>query len=102
MSLIPDGEYTATVVEIEETLVTLELSSEEGDEGELYKLVVGEEELPSPARHVDAVLHVTTRNDELVDVAYDPEETTTRTEETRDRFERLSRRPPNADEDNTS
>ena len=88
--MIPDGEYTAVVDRFDETLATLELS--DGDER--YNLVVGEEELPEDARHVDAVCHVTLVDDELESVEYVPEETIERKQEAQDRFDRLSRRPP--------
>jgi predicted AlkP superfamily phosphohydrolase/phosphomutase len=88
--MIPDGEYTAVVDRFDETLATLELS--DGDER--YNLVVGEEELPEDARHVDAVCHVKLVDDELESVEYVPEETIERKQEAQDRFDRLSRRPP--------
>jgi len=92
--MIPDGEYTAVVDQFDETLATLELSDGE----ERYNLVVGEEELPEEARHVDAICHVRLVDEELVSVEYDPEETSERTQEAQDRFDRLSSRPP-SDED---
>jgi len=88
--MIPDGEYTAVVDRFDETLATLELS--DGDER--YSLVVGEEELPEDARHVDAVCHVRVVDEDLVSVGYDHEETSERKQEAQDRFDRLSRRPP--------
>ena len=93
--MIPDGEYTAAVFEIEESLATLELS----DDQELYNLVVGTEELPDEACHEDAILTVTVADDTLVDVVYHPDEAMRSLEESQDRFDRLSRRPPARDDD---
>jgi predicted AlkP superfamily phosphohydrolase/phosphomutase len=93
--MIPDGEYTAVVDRIEETLATLEVS--DGDER--YNLVIGEEELPEDGRHADAILHVSVVDDELADVEYQPEETARRQDDAQSRFDRLSKRPPGRDED---
>lgn len=93
--MIPDGEYTAVVDRIEETLATLEVSS--GDER--YNLVVREEELPADGRHADAVLQITVIDNELVDAAYQPEETEQRKADAQRRFDRLSKRPPDPDQD---
>lgn len=95
--MIPDGKYTAVVDRIEDTLATLELSN---DDGERYNLVVGEEELPSDARHTDAILRVTLADEELVEATYLPSETEIRKQDAQDRFNRLSRRAPQ-DEDET-
>lgn len=95
--MIPDGEYSAVVDRIEDTLATLELSD---DNGERYNLVVGEEELPSDARHADAVLQVTLDDEELADTTYQPAETETRKKDAQDRFDRLSSRAPR-DQDET-
>jgi hypothetical protein len=94
--MIPDGEYTAVVDRIEETLATLEVGS--GDER--YNLVVGEKELPADGRHADAVLRITVIDDELADATYQPEETEQRKADAQRRFDRLSKRPPDPDEDN--
>jgi predicted AlkP superfamily phosphohydrolase/phosphomutase len=93
--MIPDGEYTAVVDEVEESLARLEL----GGDGEWYDLVVGTEELPDEARQADAVLTVTVTDDTLVDAVYRPDETAQRREKAQDRFDRLSRRPPGSDDD---
>jgi hypothetical protein len=93
--MIPDGEYIAVVDRIEETLVTLELSTDDDQ----YNLVVGEEELPEEAQQVDAVLNVTVVDDELETADYDAEETAQRQQAAQDRFDRLSQRPPK-DNDN--
>jgi len=96
--MIPDGEYKAVVDRIEDTLAALELSDADGNR---YSLGIAEDELPTQARHADAVLQVTVAEGELVDETYQPEETTTRKQETQDRFDRLSQRAPR-NEDNTT
>jgi hypothetical protein len=95
--MIPDGKYTAVVDQIEDTLATLELST---DDGERYNLVVGEEDLPADARHADAILRATLSDERLVNATYLPDETEARKHDAQDRFDRLSRRPPR-DEDET-
>jgi len=92
--MIPDGEYTAVVDRIEDTLATLELSD---DDGERYTLVVDENELPTDARHADAILAVTLVDEELVEAAYQPADTAARKHDAQDRFDRLSRRAPQDD-----
>lgn len=94
--MIPDGSYTAVVDRIEETLATLIL---EGDNDEIYDLVVGEEELPAEARHQDAVLEVALEDEELVDATYDETETEDRKDRAQSRFDRLSSRAPRDDEE---
>lgn len=90
--MIPDGDYTAVVDQIEDTLATLEVS---GDD-ERYSLVVDEETLPEAGQHVDAVLQITIVGGELVDAMYDSAETERRKEASQRRFDRLSKRPPSA------
>lgn len=87
--MIPDGTYTAVVDRIEDGLATLELA----DDGDRYELVVDPEELPDPACHADAVLHVAVDDGDLVDATYDDAETEARRERSQSRFDRLSRRP---------
>ncbi|MFC7138472.1 DUF3006 domain-containing protein [Halosimplex aquaticum] len=96
--MIPDGTYTAVVDRIEDTLATLQL---EGDD-DLYNLVIGEEELPEPARHADAILDVELEDEELVRADYDEAETEARRDKAQSRFDRLSERPPRDDEDSHS
>lgn len=96
--MIPDGEYTAVVDRIEDTFVTLEVSGGE----ERYNLVVGEEELPNDGCHVDAVLQVSIIGDELAEAEYQPDETEQRKSDAQSRFDRLSKRPPDPDEDDTT
>jgi len=56
--------------------------------------------LPENAVHENAVLSVTLAGDDVRDVSYDEEETTRRTQDVRERFDRLAERPPR-DEDDT-
>ena len=93
--MIPDGTYTAVIDEFEESLARLELEAEAS--GDLYELVVKRDELPEAGRESGAVLAVEVRDGELVEAEYDPDETQQRRERARDRFDRLSRRP---DEEN--
>ena len=93
--MIPDGTYTAVLDRIEDTLATLEIE----DGGDLHALVVDEARLPAAARHQDALLSVVIEDGDLVEASYDREETTARGERAQDRFDRLSRRPPQDDEE---
>lgn len=92
--MVEDGRYTAVLDRFEDDLAVLLL--EDGDEV-VDDLVVDRERLPSPARHQDAVLTVVVRDGDLADATYDPETTERRSERARDRFDRLSRRPPDED-----
>jgi hypothetical protein len=91
--MIPDGEYTAVIDRLEETLAVLEVSSED----ELYELVVEVERLPADGRHSDAMLEITVRDGDMVAVTHDAEATDERQERAQDRFDSLSKRPPQAD-----
>ena len=95
-----DGEYTATVDRIEtdadgERLAVVLLEGEDGIEDQL---VVPAGELPEEARDGGGVLDVTVADGELVEAEYRPEETKRRLERARERFDRLSERPPGRDE----
>ena len=92
--MIPDGTYTAVVDRIEDGLATLEVS---GDE-ERYELTIEPDDLPGEARHANAILDVQLEDGELVAATYRPEESDERAEQAQDRFDRLSRRPPEPDE----
>lgn len=92
--MIPDGTYTAVVDEIEDEMVRLELESQAADT-DLYELVVERTQLPEPGREVDAIHTVEIVDEELIDAEYDPQETKRRRTDANERFEQLSRRPPN-------
>lgn len=87
-------ELTAVVDRFEGDLAVLVL--EAGDETVGQK-VLPREQLPESARHQDAVLHVELVVTDVVDVEYQQSETVDRAESARDRFDRLSRRPPSDD-----
>lgn len=91
--MIPDGSYRAVVDRFEDSNAALELSGAETR----YELVVGKYELPRSARHTDAILEVEVVDGELVDVDYKPEASTEQAEAAQDRFDRLSKRPPDDD-----
>jgi hypothetical protein len=61
--------------------------------------VVDRAALPEDARHADAVLELTLAVGDVVAVAYDADETEERGEAAQSRFDRLSRRPPDADDE---
>jgi desulfoferrodoxin (superoxide reductase-like protein) len=92
--MIPDGSYTAVVDRFEDSQPVLELSSED----DRYELVVEQGELPQPARHVDAILEVELVDGKPVEAEYKPAESTQRAEEAQNRFDRLSKRPPDNEE----
>jgi hypothetical protein len=95
--MIPDGTYTAVIDEFEGSLARLELEAEAS--GDLYELVVEREALPEESCESGAVLAVEVRDGELVEAEYEPEETQRRRERARDRFDRLSRRPDEANDE---
>jgi len=92
--MIPDGPYTAVVDEIEAGTARLELEPPDGD---LYDLYVDTEQLPADGCHESAVLNVEVEEETLVTAEYDDAETERRQKSMRDRFERLSQRPPDDD-----
>ena len=94
--MIPDGTYTATVDRFEDDLAVL-LVEEDGQD--IDQLVIDRSELPWRAREQNAVLTVTVSEGEYEKGTYEPDETEARTEDAQSRFDRLSRRPPNNDDD---
>jgi len=64
------------------------------------EVTIERDDLPENAAHENAVLSVTLAGDDVLDVSYDDEETTRRTRDARERFDRLAERPPR-DEDDT-
>lgn len=107
MSDVLDGTYRAVVDRIEDGLVALELSADDettdADEArerrsQKWELLVPPEDLPVAARQADAVLTVTVADGSLSSVSHDPDATDERAETARERFERLSRRPPGDDD----
>ena len=93
--MIPDGAYVAVVDRFEDNLAVLEVSADD----DLYELVADEENLPKGGRHSDAVFHVTVRDGDVIAATYDAEETNERQNRAKHRFDRLSKRPPQPEED---
>jgi hypothetical protein len=89
--MVADGHYTAVLDRFEGEQAVLLL---ERDGEQVAEYVTRRERLPEPARHPDAVLAVAVRNDHLVRVDYDPDETDRRAESAQSRFDELARRPP--------
>jgi len=94
--MIPDGQYTAVVDQIEDRHATL-LLEEDGED--VHELVVYPETLPSDGRHSDAILTVEITDCELAEAKYRPDETEARQESAQGRFDRLSERPPSDDDE---
>lgn len=95
--MLPDGTYTAVIDRIEDELATLEVAA--GDE--LNSLTVDESDLPAEARSADTVLTVTVEDGTLVTVEYDDTATTERASDAQRRFDRLSKRPPRDEDDDS-
>ncbi|MFC6835303.1 DUF3006 domain-containing protein [Halomarina ordinaria] len=83
-------EYTAVLDRFEGDDAVL-LLEEDGET--VGDVVVPRTDLPSRARRQDAVVTVRIEDDAVVDLDYDPEETTRRREDAQSRFDRLARRP---------
>ena len=93
--MIPDGSYTAVVDRIEDGYAAILL---EVDGEDAHELVVDVSELPANGRHADAVLAVEIVDGKLVEERYKPDETEKRRDASRERFDRLSERPPKDNE----
>lgn len=87
--------YTAVLDRFEDDRAVL-LLEEDGET--VDELVVEVGDLPSEAQHQNAVLKVTRDGTEVIDFSYEPEQTGSRMDRMRRRFDRLARRPPR-DED---
>lgn len=85
----------AVVDRFEDELAVLEVSG--GDER--YEHTIERINLPGDARHVDAVLTVDIADGHLVEIGYETDETVTRREDAQSRFDRLSNRRPDTDEE---
>lgn len=96
-----DGSFTAVLDRMEEggdhTTRAVLLLEEDGTVVDDY--VAEQDLLPEEARHEDAVLDVTLHEGELVAAEYLEEETAERKQEAADRFDRLSERLGDVDED---
>ncbi|WP_226021914.1 DUF3006 domain-containing protein [Halomicrobium salinisoli] len=94
-----DGTYTAVVDRFEEGLAVLLLEAD----GEMVdELVLDAESLPEAGRHADGVLTVELRDETVVDITYEAQETTDRSERAQRRFDELSQRPPPVDDESDS
>ena len=69
----------------------------ESDAAVVDEVVLDEQEIPEDGCHVDAVLRVELEETDVVRIAYDAAETEERKTSVKDRFERLSERPPSDD-----
>lgn len=94
---IDDGQYTAVIDSIEDGFVTVFVEADGSDVG---NAVIDSSDLPEDGRHADAILNVRIADGEPIEWTYDPEQTTTRKENSQSRFDRLSERPP-SDEDSS-
>lgn len=92
-------DLTAVVDRLEGDLAVLVLEAGGETVGEK---VVDAAALPEDARHADAVLELTVELGAVTAVAYDASETERRGERAQDRFDRLSRRPPDDDADESA
>ncbi len=89
--MIPNGQYTAVVDEIEAGKARLEL---EASDGELFDLFVDTETLPEAGQHDSAVLEVVLEDETIIEAEYDAATTDQRQQSMQERFDRLSSRPP--------
>lgn len=83
-----DGRYTATVDRIEGDLAVLLVEADDGIADERHLPV---EDLPAEADE-GAVCELTFEDDELVGIVEAPDETESRRDRLREKFDRLSRR----------
>ncbi|MFC5972923.1 DUF3006 domain-containing protein [Halomarina salina] len=91
-----DGDYVAVLDRFEGDLAVLLLEADEETVGDVS---ISVERLPEAAHHTDAVLHVTVEDGDLVDARYDEDETEARADRVQSRFDRLSRRLGDGDDE---
>lgn len=96
--MVADGDYTAVLDRFEGELAVLVL---ERDGESVDELAVDASTLLETALGQDAVLNVTIEDGELSTAAFQPAETERRREDAQNRFDRLSQRPPQPDDDET-
>ncbi|MCU4719678.1 DUF3006 domain-containing protein [Halapricum hydrolyticum] len=89
------GTYTAVLDRFEDELAVL-LIEDDGDV--VSDVTIERSDLPQPGRHQDAIFDVEFEDGEVVSVVYDSETTEKRSRAAQSRFDRLSRRLPD-DED---
>ena len=95
LDALADGTYTAVVDNVEDDLATVFF---EEDGSEVASAVLDASALPAAGQRANAVLSARVVDGAVVNWTVDLEETITRAEESQDRFDRLSSRPPR-DED---
>ncbi len=95
--MIEDGTYTATLDRIEEEIAVL-LIEQDGDVIEEFQ-IHDLETLPDESRHDGAVLRVSIKDGDVVDIEYDRDAEEERRTEMQERFEQLSEQPPGRDTD---
>jgi hypothetical protein len=102
-----DGTYVAVLDRFEEVETADGAYEEvavllvEDDEQIVAERLLGRSELPSDGRHQDAVFELRFEDDELVEMVYDSATTEERSQAAQDRFDRLSRRLPRDETDDT-
>ena len=89
-------EYQGVLDRFEDDLavVLLERGGETVDD-----IAIPREQLPEEGRHQDAIFTVEIADGNVETLSYRPEETTERAEEAQSRFDRLSRRPPDGNDE---
>ena len=90
-----DKTYTATIDRIEDGIAVLLLEDrgETVDELHIHNL----ERIPSAGRHGGAILQVTVEEGNIVDMVYNAETEQNRRKRVQERFDNLSKRPPDTD-----
>lgn len=95
--MLADGRYTAVIDRIEDGIATVLV---EADGKVVEEVTIDDlDRIPTDARHDGAVVQVTVDGGDVVDLEYDPETEEERRQQNRDRFDRLSKRPPGRDDD---
>ncbi|CCQ34989.1 hypothetical protein HLRTI_003108 [Halorhabdus tiamatea SARL4B] len=94
-----DGTFTGVVdrFEADRAVVLLEADGETIDE-----IVLDKDRLPEDGRHVDAVLTIELEDGGIQEIAYEADETESRSERAQRRFDSLSQRPPTSEDDSGS
>jgi hypothetical protein len=92
--MIPDGSYRAVLDRVEGDLAVLEVAGHDGP----VELTVEHARLPEPGRSADSVFAVTVRDGDVRTATYDAGGTAARATDARERFDRLSERPPRDEE----
>jgi len=94
--MVADGTYTAVLDRFEGEQAALVL---ERDGTDVAEIAVARERLPEPGRNQDAVFELVVDDGDVVELSHDPAATSERKERAQDRFDRLSKRPPGSESD---